>query len=111
MVPFFFLGAKRSREAIFSVLSEALDEGDLTLPEAKEAVDDIFKNNACNFYKANEKIRSNSPDKPLSSISTPEESKFLSQNSVFVRVLWVDTSGQLRCRVSFLLKLWFLQLV
>ncbi|CAH1433754.1 unnamed protein product [Lactuca virosa] len=47
----FYLGAKWAREVIFSVLRDACNEGDLSIPEALEAVTDIFSANSKKFYK------------------------------------------------------------
>ncbi|KAK7267800.1 hypothetical protein RIF29_20479 [Crotalaria pallida] len=47
----FYLGAKKSREVIFSVLRDACIDGDLSIPEAVEAAKDLFARNAINFYK------------------------------------------------------------
>eukprot|EP00268_Persea_americana_P055319 TRINITY_DN6421_c0_g1_i5.p1 TRINITY_DN6421_c0_g1~~TRINITY_DN6421_c0_g1_i5.p1 ORF type:complete len:842 (+),score=177.17 TRINITY_DN6421_c0_g1_i5:87-2612(+) len=95
----FYLGAKRAREIILSVLSSACDDGDLTIPEAIEAVEDIFKQNACRLYDMSRvmgfldsKKASSSNSLSIKSIPPPED-------IVFVRILWVDTSGQHRCRV------------
>ncbi|KAL2323186.1 hypothetical protein Fmac_027565 [Flemingia macrophylla] len=46
----FYLGAKNSREVVFSVLRDACINGDLSLPEAVEAAKDIFARNAIRFY-------------------------------------------------------------
>ncbi|XP_052730962.1 protein fluG isoform X2 [Vigna angularis] len=47
----FYLGAKKSREVVFSVLRDACIDGDLSVPEAVEAAKDIFARNAIHFYK------------------------------------------------------------
>lgn len=47
----FYLGAKRAREIVFSVLRDACDDGDLTIPEAVEAAEDIFNRNSVRLYK------------------------------------------------------------
>ncbi|GAB2272270.1 hypothetical protein Dimus_007090 [Dionaea muscipula] len=93
----FYLGAKRAREVIFSVLRDACEDGDLSVPEAVEAANDIFAHNAIKFYKLNlsttngkiansHNFRKMGSTAPLSDLA-------------FVRILWVDTSGQCRCRV------------
>ncbi|KAF1860229.1 hypothetical protein Lal_00037566 [Lupinus albus] len=43
--------AKNSREVIFSVMRDACIDGDLSIPEAVEAVHDMFARNAMHFYK------------------------------------------------------------
>ncbi|TKY52993.1 fluG protein [Spatholobus suberectus] len=46
----FYLGAKNSREVIFTVLRDACIDGELSIPEAVEATKDIFARNAIRFY-------------------------------------------------------------
>ena len=94
-------GTKRSREVVFSVLSGACDDGDLTISKAVEAVEDIFRQNSLRFYHMNHVIGSMS-----CKISEPGKSESRiapSDDIVFVRLMWIDTSGQHRCRVSSLL--------
>lgn len=43
---------------IYSVLSDACDDGDLTISEAIEAVPAIFRQNALNFYDFSKVIKS-----------------------------------------------------
>ncbi|KAG9456803.1 hypothetical protein H6P81_001311 [Aristolochia fimbriata] len=94
----FYLGAKRAREVVFSVLSDACEEGDLTIAEAVEAAKDIFRNNAHRLYKI-EDASVSSTYKNLTLHNYASKSSNLSQKDImFVRVLWVDTSGQHRCR-------------
>ncbi|THU69241.1 hypothetical protein C4D60_Mb08t12330 [Musa balbisiana] len=89
----FFLGAKRAREVVFSVLSTACDDGDLTLPEALEATEDIFRRNSLQLYKLHGVVQS--------SISLNKTSMITSHPDgiAFVRIIWIDTSAQHRCRV------------
>ncbi|WVY99050.1 hypothetical protein V8G54_031201 [Vigna mungo] len=47
----FYLGAKNSREVVFSVLRDACIDGDLLISEAVEAAKDILARNAVRFYK------------------------------------------------------------
>ncbi|KAL2323451.1 hypothetical protein Fmac_027830 [Flemingia macrophylla] len=47
----FYLGAKKSREVVFSVLHDACIDSDLSIPEAVEAAKDILARNAIDFYK------------------------------------------------------------
>lgn len=94
----FYLGAKRAREVVFRVLSNACEDGDLTITEAVEAVEDIFRRNALQLYKLDGIIGSTDCRKSMtfydsSKTSTPQE------DIVFVRIIWVDASGQNRCRV------------
>ncbi|KAK7345484.1 hypothetical protein VNO77_16088 [Canavalia gladiata] len=46
----FYLGAKNSREVVFSVLRDACIDGDLSIPEAVEVAKDILARNAIRFY-------------------------------------------------------------
>ncbi|XP_065020492.1 protein fluG [Musa acuminata AAA Group] len=89
----FFLGAKRAREVVFSVLSTACDDGDLTLTEALEAAEDIFRRNSLQLYKLHGVVQS--------SISLNKTSMVTSHPDgiAFVRIIWIDTSAQHRCRV------------
>ncbi|CAJ1968861.1 unnamed protein product [Sphenostylis stenocarpa] len=47
----FYIGAKNSREVVFSVLRDACIDGDLLIPEAVEAAKDLFARNSIRFYK------------------------------------------------------------
>ncbi|XP_007027488.2 PREDICTED: protein fluG [Theobroma cacao] len=94
----YYLGAKRAREVIFSVLRDACIDRDLSIVEAIEASKDIFVQNAIQLYKINlgrELFDSNASESPSYMIGTyvPEHSVSL------VRIIWVDASGQHRCRV------------
>lgn len=94
---FSFTGAKKSREVVFSALRDACIDGDLSIPEAVEAAKDIFARNAILFYKissANDAVSSHS--------NLPQKLNDGSDIDVsLVRIIWVDGSGQHRCRVSF----------
>ncbi|KAH9602115.1 hypothetical protein KSS87_015916 [Heliosperma pusillum] len=94
----FYLGAKRAREVIFSVLKDACIGGDLSIAEALEAAKDLFAENAIQFYKINLSGKSN-----LKTNTSPNPGNITEivpkSNITLVRVLWVDTSGQCRCRV------------
>ncbi|KAK9158677.1 hypothetical protein Scep_005251 [Stephania cephalantha] len=92
----FYLGAKRAREVVLSVLCDACDDGDLTIAEAIEAAEDIFKQNAVQFYKLEGDISNSGSIVPCSIVR--EDSSASPNVIVFVRILWVDTSGQHRCR-------------
>ncbi|KAK2401154.1 type-1 glutamine synthetase [Trifolium repens] len=91
----FYLGAKKSREVIFSVLRDSCIEGDLSIPEAVEAAKDILARNAIHFYKINfaNGVVSSHNSLPLTVIDE------LESDVSFVRIIWVDNSGQHRCRV------------
>ncbi|XP_074276487.1 protein fluG [Silene latifolia] len=94
----FYLGAKRAREVIFSVLKDACIDGDLSIGEALEAAKDLFAENAIRFYKINLSGKSNLKTNTALHPGTIAEIVPKS-NITLVRILWVDTSGQCRCRV------------
>lgn len=98
----FLAGAKKAREVIFLVLREACASGDLSLKEAIDAAKDIFSRNAIGFYKLNIGTDSSSPPSRISPKSEIKEPDVQEDSSSFVRIIWVDTSGQQRCRVSVL---------
>ncbi|KAL6141892.1 hypothetical protein ACLB2K_060178 [Fragaria x ananassa] len=95
----FYLGAKKAREVVFSVLREACADGDLSIPEAIEAAKDIFSQNAVQFYKIDLAVRSSGSANSLSSNFVKLKSNDLENHVSFVRVFWADASGQQRCRV------------
>ncbi|KAI3827082.1 hypothetical protein L1987_01146 [Smallanthus sonchifolius] len=66
----FYLGAKRAREVVFSVLRDACSDGDLSVSEAVEAVTDIFAENAKKFYRIDTAVTSKHvvPQKRFNSI-------------------------------------------
>ncbi|KAJ3690448.1 hypothetical protein LUZ61_019612 [Rhynchospora tenuis] len=97
----FYLGAKRSRDVVFNVLSDACGDGDLTIEEALEAVEDIFRENALRLYKINSVDGLIKRENSFTPNIVPKYSN-INQNGeevVFVRIIWVDASGQHRCRV------------
>ncbi|KAK3043030.1 hypothetical protein RJ639_002598, partial [Escallonia herrerae] len=93
----FYLGAKRAREVVFSVMRDACVDGDLSVPEAVEAVKDIFAENAKQFYKIFSKLFGSI------SVVSPRfvrvENNAPQLDAALVRVIWIDASGQHRCRV------------
>ncbi|XP_073223978.1 protein fluG [Cicer arietinum] len=91
----FYLGAKKSREVVYSVLRDSCIDGDLSIPEAVEAAKDIFARNAINFYKISLATNAVSSHNNLPLKLNDE----LETDVSFVRILWVDNSGQHRCRV------------
>ncbi|WOG96474.1 hypothetical protein DCAR_0415809 [Daucus carota subsp. sativus] len=107
----FYLGSKKARDVVFSVLRDACADGDLSISEALEAVKDIFADNAKQFYKLDAAAKFVSSENGASDHSklaiengiSPHSSKVATQSSeqdvAFVRMIWVDTSGQHRCRV------------
>ncbi|KAJ9181506.1 hypothetical protein P3X46_009631 [Hevea brasiliensis] len=95
----YYLGAKKTREIIFSVLHDACCDGDVTVDEAIEAAKDILARNAIKLYKINIGAKVfNSKD--IVSANSVNIGNSASDNGVsLVRILWVDASGQHRCRV------------
>ncbi|TMW96298.1 hypothetical protein EJD97_007606 [Solanum chilense] len=69
----FYLGARIAREVVFSVLRDACIDDDLSIPEALAVVKDIFA-------------------------ETKEQNDSLTDVTL-VRIMWLDFSGQHRCRV------------
>lgn len=121
-------GAKRAREVVFSILRDAMVEGDLSITKAVVAVKDIFSENAKKLYKL-QKLDDSSKDCDEPHISSPfikeelhgsvknsstesdvephvsssfqnEELNGSSKDVTLVRLIWIDASGQHRCRVS-----------
>ncbi|KAE9590024.1 putative glutamine synthetase [Lupinus albus] len=91
----FYLGAKKSREVVFSVLRDACTDGDLSIPEAVEAAQDIFARNAIDFYNISSTNSAiNSHKNLLQKLNT----NGLEADLSLVRIIWVDCSGQHRCR-------------
>ncbi|CAF2168637.1 unnamed protein product [Brassica napus] len=95
----YYLGAKKAREVIFLVLRDACVGGDLSLMEAIDAAKDILSRNAIAFYNIDVDTSSSIPQSRISPKSQIEEPHVQEDSSSFVRVIWVDTSGQQRCRV------------
>ncbi|CAH2064248.1 unnamed protein product, partial [Thlaspi arvense] len=94
----YYLGAKKAREVIFLVLRDACASGDLSLMEAIDAAKDIFSRNAIAFYKLHLDTNTSSPQSRISPKSQMKEPDVQGDTSSFVRIIWVDTSGQQRCR-------------
>ncbi|KAK9059609.1 hypothetical protein SSX86_020313 [Deinandra increscens subsp. villosa] len=97
----FYLAAKRAREVMFSVLRDACNDGDLSISEAVEAVTDIFAENAKKFYRIDTAVTYRHVSHASSKLDNHVKKDINStqQDVVLVRVLWVDASGQHRCRV------------
>ncbi|XP_022767256.1 LOW QUALITY PROTEIN: protein fluG-like [Durio zibethinus] len=94
----YYLGAKRAREVVFSVLRDACIDHDLSIAEAIEASKDIFAQNAIQLYKIN--LDENFFDSKASESPSYMMGTNVPENSVsLVRLVWVDASGQHRCRV------------
>lgn len=96
-------GAKKAREVIFTVLRDACINEDLSVPESIQAVKDIFSENARNLYKI-KAVSKSFDSNDDASLSVKLDSKTSAQAVAFVRIIWVDASGQHRCRVSLLLQ-------
>nr|XP_016475392.1 PREDICTED: protein fluG-like isoform X2 [Nicotiana tabacum] len=95
----FYLGAKKAREVVFSVLRDACVDGDLSIPEAVAAVKDLFAENAKQYYKLDISSKYSDVKPPLSSAFQEEELNGSLKDVTFVRIIWIDASGQHRCRV------------
>ncbi|XP_078427645.1 nodulin/glutamine synthase-like protein [Wolffia australiana] len=91
----YYLGSKQARKVVYSVLCDACESGDITIPEALKAIKGIFKDNAFQFYNLKEKIA------PVDFSSSTAITNYdqPSDQTTFVRIIWVDNSGQQRCRV------------
>lgn len=94
----YFLGAKKAREVVFSVLRDACIDGDLSVGEAIEVAKDIFAQNAAQFYKINLGVKEFASKDDMHQIYLKKSDASESDASL-VRVIWVDASGQHRCRV------------
>lgn len=96
----FLLGAKRAREVVFSVLRDACIDGDLSVGEAIEAAKDIFAQNAAQLYKINLGVKdfASKDDTHQTCLKKSDASE---SDVSLIRIIWVDASGQHRCRVSF----------
>ncbi|KAA8518679.1 hypothetical protein F0562_016153 [Nyssa sinensis] len=92
-------GARRAREVVFSVLRDACIDGDLSIPEAIEAAKDIFAQNAIQFYKINATVRSFDSDIVVSRKFVEMETNATQNDIICTRIIWIDASGQSRCRV------------
>ncbi|CAL1398298.1 unnamed protein product [Linum trigynum] len=95
----YYLGAKKARECVLSVLQDACRDGDLTVAEAVEAARDIFSQNAIQLYKINFDSDAIQSRKVFPTNSLKLDDEVPATGVSFVRVIWVDASGQHRCRV------------
>ncbi|CAN6293355.1 unnamed protein product [Urochloa humidicola] len=93
----YYLGAKRARDVVYRVLAAACEDGDLSIQEAIEAVEDIFRRNALHLYKLNVANGSINHETTITGDSVSLSS--VEENVLFVRIIWIDASGQTRCRV------------
>ncbi|KAF5737513.1 Glutamate-ammonia ligases catalytics glutamate-ammonia ligases isoform 2 [Tripterygium wilfordii] len=92
----YFLGSKKAREVIYSVLRDACIDDDLCVAEAIEAAKDIFSENAIQFYRI---TRGTISKGTVSSSSVKIERSSPESGISLVRLMWVDISGQHRVRV------------
>jgi hypothetical protein len=93
-------GAKNAREIVYSVLKDACIAGDLSAQEALTAATDVFAENAKEFYKLKIAEKQLSSKTFASPKNLTEERHASEEDLTLVRIIWVDTSGQHRCRVS-----------
>ena len=93
-----FTGAKRARDVVYRVLSAACEDGDLSIQEAIEAVEDIFRRNALHLYKLN--VVNGSINHETTIVGDSVSLSSVEEDVLFVRIIWSDASGQYRCRVS-----------
>ncbi|KAK6152355.1 hypothetical protein DH2020_014990 [Rehmannia glutinosa] len=94
----FTLGAKKAREIVFAVLRDACTDGDLSIPEAVQAAKDIFSENARQFYKI-KTVSESFDSNDIASLPVKLDINASVQDVALVRIIWVDASGQHRCRV------------
>ncbi|XP_051152455.1 protein fluG isoform X2 [Andrographis paniculata] len=95
----FYLGAKKAREVVFAVLRDACIDGDLSIPEALQTAKDIFSDNARELYKIKAVGRSSDSNIYSFPISLNHDANASVDGIAFVRIIWIDASGQHRCRV------------
>ncbi|KAL5682900.1 hypothetical protein ACJX0J_009285, partial [Zea mays] len=93
----YYLGAKRARDVVYRVLSAACEDGDLSIQEAIEAIEDIFRRNALNLYKLN--VVNGSINHETAIVGKRVSLSSVEEDVLFVRIIWCDASGQHRCRV------------
>nr|ATG88061.1 glutamine synthetase [Saccharum hybrid cultivar ROC22] len=93
----YYLGAKRARDVVYRVLSAACEDGDLSIQEAIEAVEDIFRRNALHLYKLN--VVNGSINHETTIVADSVSLSSVEEDVLFVRIIWSDASGQYRCRV------------
>ncbi|CAK9134025.1 unnamed protein product [Ilex paraguariensis] len=71
----------------------------LSITEALDAAKDIFAENAKRFYKINVAVKSFDSKNVISPNFVKIETNTPQRDVVLVRLVWVDASGQHRCRV------------
>ncbi|KAM0896245.1 hypothetical protein ACQ4PT_023321 [Festuca glaucescens] len=93
----YYLGARRARDVVYRVLSAACEDGDLSIHEAIDAIEDIFRRNALDLYKLN--VANGSIHQKTMITDSTISTSCVEQEVLFVRIVWNDASGQHRCRV------------
>ncbi|KAL3676808.1 hypothetical protein R1sor_026756 [Riccia sorocarpa] len=96
----YYLGAKLARTIVADVLCDSVEDGDLTLNEAIEAAQNMLRSNSLSFYKLKGGV-SGKKAKTVTQRSGKQEEPSWSclNNTKYVRLMWVDPSGQRRCKV------------
>ncbi|PKA60855.1 hypothetical protein AXF42_Ash006490 [Apostasia shenzhenica] len=94
----YYLGSKKAREVLFNILSNACEDGDLTINEAIQTTEDIFRLNAIKLYNLAVTVGSFDYKRSISLNNSLMISPSF-DDTMLVRIIWVDTSGQHRCRV------------
>ncbi|XP_042373951.1 protein fluG-like [Zingiber officinale] len=94
----FFLGSKRAREVVFNVLARSCDDGDLSVSESLEAIEDIFRRNSLQLYNFNG-VAGSIESQSVASLNVISRIPPYKDGVAFVRIIWVDASAQHRCRV------------
>ncbi|KAG6522460.1 hypothetical protein ZIOFF_019600 [Zingiber officinale] len=90
--------SKRAREVVFNVLARACDDGDLTVSESLEAIEDIFRRNSLQLYNFNG-VAGSIESQSVASLNVISRIPPYKDGVAFVRIIWVDASAQHRCRV------------
>eukprot|EP00252_Welwitschia_mirabilis_P011169 TRINITY_DN2511_c0_g1_i1.p1 TRINITY_DN2511_c0_g1~~TRINITY_DN2511_c0_g1_i1.p1 ORF type:complete len:844 (+),score=165.73 TRINITY_DN2511_c0_g1_i1:452-2983(+) len=95
----FYLGAKWAHKVLSAALSDACNAQDLSVHEAIEVAQKILRDTALLFYKLDGTaiLGSTNEDNAVSNHS--QISSQMPEKLSLVRLLWIDCSGQHRCRV------------
>lgn len=96
------VGAKKAREIVFAVLRDACIDEDLSIPEAIDAVKDIFSKNSLELYKIKAASMALDLDKMTGSSFLKIDDYSPTPDITLVRIVWVDASGQHRWRIRLL---------
>lgn len=100
----YWLAVEQMREAIFVVLSEYVDKGDLSWQQTGQLVQDMLFNNSNKLYNLNLSLRSSQNTVTAASKQATDLQllqKFFRQHKdvAYLRVSWVDLTGTLKTRV------------